>query len=130
MPRSTSRVVTTFTCSVCRTGYTKRTDAARCKKRPVEGPTFKAGDVVRAKERRTCSHGKDYVCQGEVTRVSGPLCPDEEYERKWLGGVEGPDRLAMHVRQYTVRYSCPHCGEERRAKYYGPELVTSSAVAC
>lgn len=124
------KVVKTYHCDVCNTGYQSAKKARECDKRPVEVLVAGIGDSVRITEKRTCwkNSGKPYVAEGVITEITPPQPCDEEYELKWLGG----NRLGTHVRQYLVHYKCPRCDEMRHHPVFAPEftvLVSKKKVA-
>jgi hypothetical protein len=115
-------VVTRYICDICNTKYATPKKAAQCDARGVETPVAKIGDSVHLKEQRQCaSTSKKYFAEGIITKVSGLLPPDYEYEVKWLGG--SPQRLNSHVLQYVVTYTCPHCNQTREHPVYAPEFT-------
>lgn len=111
-----------YQCSVCKTKYSKASEARECEAKILEEKKFKAGDLVTNIEPRTCwsSDKRPYVFKGEVIKIIGPLPSDEEYELKWLGG--NPKRLDGHVWEYEIKYICPRCHEKTSHRYYTPEL--------
>lgn len=121
--RKITKKKTFWRCSVCRTDYTKKSVAERCEGNPIEQKKFEIGDrVTNCMEPRTCasfggSSEGNYRFDGRISKIMGPLPPDEEYWNKWLGGL--PKR---HVFYYEVAYQCPKCGMEKEAAYFAPEL--------
>lgn len=112
---------TFYMCSVCRTKYPNKKEAARCEKRTCEKKSFSIGDTVRNIEPRTCwMNSEEYIFSGKVVRILGPKPSDYEYEVKWLGGKA--ERINAHVFQYEVEFNCPHCKEKEQARYHAPEL--------
>lgn len=116
------RIVTTYICKTCKTPYSSKKACEACEKLPVEAAVAKVGDKVTILEEREClMSNKHYTAKGVISRVSGALPPDMEYELKWLGGKS--DRLKTHVRSYGVAYKCPRCGEKREHFVFAPEFV-------
>lgn len=115
-----AKTVVHYQCEVCGNKYNNADKAKECEQRVAEEKKFSVGQEVRALEPRGCFRIEKplYRVQGKVVDISDPLCPDFEYEVKWLGGR----RINWHVFQYTVEYACPHCQEVRSEIYYAPEL--------
>lgn len=111
-----------YQCSVCKTKYRKLSDARECEAKTLEEKKFKIGDQVTNIEPRLCSRKnmRLYKFKGEIIKLIGPLCPDFEYEVKWLGGDS--KRLDSHIWQYEVKYICPLCGRQKTTVYFTPEL--------
>ncbi len=108
-------------CEICKTEYTKKSDAEKCEAKPIEKKKFKLGDLVRVKEKRTCFKSeKPYICEGVIVKIIGPEPPDFEYEVKWLGSQS--ERLNSHVFWYEIGYICPRCNKPKRVRYYAPEI--------
>lgn len=116
----TKKIVSIFTCEKCGTGYPTPGEAADCEKRRIEKCVFKPGDRVRARGKRTCYNGTEYVMRGKIQEHSSVECPDEDYENRHLGGKES--RLNSHVRVYTVKFICPVCKDSKVSMFYAPEL--------
>ncbi len=120
--RKIVRKVVTFQCELCKTEYKTRTGAMRCESQPLEleEKKFKTGDRVRGREQHTCDHHrkeKNFLPNGRIIEINGPVPMDEEYSNKWLGG----ELLHCHVYEYLVEYKCP-CGKVRQHQFYSPEL--------
>ena len=110
-----------YVCSTCRTRYSNKKEALRCENRVRENKIFRVGDAVQNIEPRTCQmRQKNYIFSGRVAKILGPRPSDSEYELKWLGGKT--ERVKGHVFEYEVKFVCPHCDEERKERYYAPEL--------
>lgn len=114
-----------YQCSICKTKYSKASEAKKCETRILEEKKFKIGDLVENIEPRICCGMDDrpYKFKGKIVKIIGPLPPDEEYEIKWLGGDS--KRLNSHVWQYEVEYICPRCKEKKSHRYYTPEIKKS-----
>jgi len=121
--KTVRKVVTSYHCNICNTKYTTPKKAAQCDARGREAPVASIGDRVRINEKRGCAYdwNKKYVAEGVITKISGPLPPDYEYEVKWLGGSS--QRLNSHVLEYLVTYTCPHCQQVREHPVYAPEFT-------
>ncbi len=112
---------TGYRCIICKTVYNRRLKAKRCELKGIEKKLFKKDDSVCNKEQRVCGiTEKPYRFRGKIVKIIGPMPPDYEYETKWLGGKA--ERLNNHVYEYEVKFSCPHCGQKKRSRYYAPEL--------
>ncbi len=118
--RKIVRKVVTFQCGLCKTEYKTTREAKRCESQPLEEKKFKLGDRVKGREQHTCDHRrkeKNFLPNGRVIEINGPVLMDEEYSNKWLGG----ELLHCHVFEYLVGYDC-FCGKARQHKFYSPEL--------
>lgn len=118
--RKIVRKIIVFQCGVCKTEYKTIREAMRCENQPLEEKQFKLGDRVKGHEQHTCDHRrkeKNFLPNGRVIEINGPVLMDEEYSNKWLGGK----LLHCHVYEYLVEYECP-CGKVRQHKFYSPEL--------
>jgi len=112
---------TFWQCRTCKAKYKKKRDAADCERKGTEEQVFQIGDSVRNREPRQCHNGKNYHFHGKIIKVVGPEPPDEDYERRWLGGQS--ERLNNHVYSYVVEYRCSICREKKEAIYFAPELL-------
>ena len=113
-----------YQCSKCKTRYISAGRALQCEDKILEKKAFRVGNIVCNLEPRTCNMDKSYTFCGKVVRVLGPKPSDHEYEVKWLRGK--PERTNGHVFEYEVEFTCPHCKEIKRARYYAPELKLKS----
>ena len=120
--RVPAHTVRSFQCEVCGTKYRSAKQAIECESRTKEKKAFRVGDRVLAIEARFCNKNSSfsYMAIGKIVKIEGPVLPDQEYERKWLGGDS--KRLNSHVYKYWLSFKCPHCNEKRKHPYYGPEL--------
>ncbi len=121
--RVPAHTIRSFQCEVCRAKYRTAKQALKCKARIKEKQVFKVGDFVKGYEPHVCSHkGRDrnFLTEGMVIKILGPMCPDYEYEVKWLGGKT--ERLNGHVYLYEVEYLCL-CGKSRKYLYRAPEIL-------
>ena len=122
MRRKVKRTVL-YVCDICHTEHTSQAAAKRCESMPVEEKRYRSGEFVCNIEPRFCDKKQEpYEFTGKVAKIIGPMPFDYEYEAKWLSGRG----LNQHVFQYEVSYSCPSCGENKRARYYAPELRKAS----
>ena len=102
------RKTTLYICEVCKTEYTKKKDALKCEAKLLERKVFHAGDIVRNKNKRTCSKKmKKYILKGKVVRVLGPISISDNRN---------------HIFQYEIKYICPACNQEKQALYNASEL--------
>ena len=120
--RVPAHTVRLFQCEVCETKYHSAKQAEKCEERLKEKKAFRVGDRALAIEARFCGKNSSfsYMAIGKIVRIEGPVLPDYEYERKWLGG--DLKRMSSHVYKYWLSFKCPHCKEKRLHPYYGPEL--------
>ena len=119
VPAHTNR---SFQCEICKTKYRTAKQALECEARIKEKKVFKIGDVVRGYECHVCSHegaDRNFLPEGKIVKILGPMVPDYEYEVKWLDGR--PERINGHVYLYEVIYKCL-CGKPRGCQYRNPEI--------
>lgn len=117
-----ARVSTVYKCKKCKIGgrYKSKVKALKCETLPIEPKLFRVGDKVTWREKRTCqSYNKNYSLRGKVTKISGPMLPDEEYNLKWLGA----ELSNKHVFEYLVKWQCRYCKEKMDGLFYGMELI-------
>ena len=102
-----------YRCDVCRTDYDRAKDARKCEQRGVEEKKFHLGSRVRSTEKRACHFGDDYVCEGRIAKILGPVPYDPEVLLKGYGVADSGN----HVFMYVIAYTCPVCGQEKHAIY-------------
>ncbi len=98
-------------CSVCKTAYPNKKDAAHCEKVPLEEKKFKIGDRVQNILPRRCQKRlEDYTFSGRVVKIAGP-------RPHYLG--------CRHVFDYMIEYVCPRCKITKEAFYeaWGLKLI-------
>ena len=118
-----------FRCSVCGEGYASEEEAAACSAKKAESQKFKLNYSVKALGMYFCKNRPDsmvaFAVAGPVTKVS-VVCPDEEYERRYLGSDES--RCGIHVMLYEVSCRCSSCGQRESFLFFTPELQEDRAT--
>lgn len=107
-----------YRCGTCKTKYGSARAATRCERSGVEPKSYRVGDAVRARAKRTCVDGHQYAVRGKVARVLGPEPYDPEVHLKGFGIV-----ASGHLYLYEISYDCPACGEKKRVRYPAAALV-------
>ncbi|MEK7211686.1 MAG: hypothetical protein AAB731_03565 [Patescibacteria group bacterium] len=118
--RRIDKRITYYQCSLCKTPYPSPRAAARCEASGIEKRAFKINDRVRAKEKRTCSFNKNYICRGAITAIKGPA-PFDADVMKWILNAL-PNPCPGHFWEYIIAYTCPICKMEEEKLYYAVEL--------
>ena len=116
-----TKVLKTYHCDICDTGYDSPKKAKACEKYSVEAQMANAGDRVMLLGERECSCGKNYfVRAGKITEITKPQSVPFGEQLK----LYGRDRsLDAHPIGYIVSYSCPKCKSAYKLCAYSHEFT-------